>query len=295
MTDFPSLARSVWHHLEPVHACVYFSTEAEAESEAVGYGTAERWPRYFAWRTAPLGAAGPGLTAAAYYSFSPDRIARYVPAVWDTAPPEQALASRLRAVDATLRRLLGGRVDDPGLARAAELARSAAEAADTAGRPLAAAQLDLDWPTEPHLVLWHAATVLREHRGDGHIAALQAAGLDGCEALVSFAAVGAAPVENFSSRGWAPDAWTAARERLAARGWLDDEGRATERGRSGRERVERMTDELAAGPYRALGSDGCARLTELCGPVCAAVLGAGMLPTQSTLGILTVATPGPRS
>lgn len=294
MTDVPALARSVWHHLEVVHAALYFSPEGSKEAAGLGFDTAERWPRYFAWRTAPLGAAGAALTTAAYYSFSPAQVARYVPAVWETASPEQALASRWRAVDATLRGLLGEGVGDPGLAEAARLARATAEAADPAGRPLAGANLDLDWPEEPHLVLWHAATVLREHRGDGHLAALQAAGLDGCEALVSFAAIGAAPEENFASRGWTGQEWSAARERLAGRGWLDAGGQATERGRRGREEVERMTDELAAAPYRALGSDGCARLTELCGPVFGAVIGAGMLPTQSTLGILTVQAPGPR-
>jgi hypothetical protein len=294
MTDFPSLARSVWHHLEPVHAAVYFSSEASAEARALGFDTAERWPRYFAWRSAPLGAAGPALVTAAFHSFSPARVARYVPAVWETASAQAALESRWRAADLTLRALLGDGVGDPGLREAARLGRTAVEAADMAGRPMAAACLDLPWPQEPHLALWHAATVLREHRGDGHIAALQAAGLDGCESLVSFAAIDAAPVESFASRGWTEQEWSAARDRLAERGWVDEQGGATEHGRRLRDDVERMTDELAAGPWRALGTDGCARLTELCGPVFAAVIGAGMLPTQSTLGILTVQAPGPR-
>ncbi|AXK32156.1 hypothetical protein DVA86_05295 [Streptomyces armeniacus] len=293
MTDFPSLARSTWHQLEPVHASVYFSPEATEEAAALGYPADSRWPRYFALRSAPLGAAGPELVTAAYYSFSPRAVRAYVPGVWDTASPDAVLDARLRAVDRTLRALLGPGVDDPGIAEAARLARTAAEAADLPGRTLAAANRDLPWPgpETPHLQLWHAATVLREHRGDGHLVALRAAGLDGCESLVSFAAIGAAPEPNFATRGWTDEEWGAARERLTARGWLDAEGRATALGRQRRDDIERMTDELAAEPYRALGADGCARLAELNGPVFAAVIGAGMLPTQSTLGILTVRAP----
>nr|WP_181763857.1 hypothetical protein [Streptomyces albidus (ex Kaewkla and Franco 2022)] len=113
-------------------------------------------------------------------------------------------------------------------------------------------------------------------------------------ALVSFAGIGAAPEENFASRGWSAREWAGARERLAARGWLDSSGKATDRGRRKREEIERRTDELAAAPYRALGAEGCARLAEGVAPVLGAVLQAGMLPAQSTLGILTVPAPGPR-
>lgn len=112
-------------------------------------------------------------------------------------------------------------------------------AAGTAGRPLAAANADLPWPGEPHLVLWHAINVLREQRGDGHIAALQVAGLDPCEALVSFAAIGAAPAEVFASRGWSAAEWSAARDRLTARG-VDRRGGHGNRawpGRPGRDRM----------------------------------------------------------
>ncbi|MCF6523165.1 hypothetical protein [Streptomyces sp. JJ36] len=294
MTDFPGLARSTWHRLEPVHATLYFAPEATAEAAALGYDTTDRWPAYFAWRAAPLGRAGAGLVTATHFSFSPATVARHVPATWDTASPEAVLAARLRAVDRALRALLGDGVHDPALAEAAHLARTAAEAAHPAGRPLAAANAALPWPDAPHLALWHAATVLREHRGDGHLAALLAAGLDGCEALVSFAAIDAAPLSAFASRGWTEQEWTAARDRLAERGWVDADGRATERGRHGREEIERLTDELAAAPYRELGTDGCTRLAQGAEPLLGAVLAAGLLPRSSTLGILTVRPPAPR-
>ncbi|GHH23528.1 hypothetical protein Srubr_20580 [Streptomyces rubradiris] len=120
-------------------------------------------------------------------------------------------------MDRALRKLLGDRIDCPGLREAAGLARRAAEAAGTAGRARAAANSALPWPDEPHMVLWQA-TILREHRGDGHIVALRAHGIGPAESLVSHAAVGASPEEVFTSRQWSEEEWTAARDRLAARG-----------------------------------------------------------------------------
>ncbi|GGU87773.1 hypothetical protein GCM10010498_52740 [Streptomyces cavourensis] len=170
---------------------------------------------------------------------------------------------------------------------AAALARRAAEtaAAGVAGRPLAAANAALPWPDAPHLVLWQAATILREHRGDGHLAALLTARLDPVESLVSFAGIGAAPAEIFESRGWSAEEWEAARERLAARSLVDESGVATEAGRELRAEVERRTDELAAAPWRELGPVQVARLSELLGDAWVAVIGSGLLPAQNTLGI----------
>ncbi|MFE9668978.1 hypothetical protein ACFYOK_20835 [Microbispora bryophytorum] len=167
------------------------------------------------------------------YSFSPSMIAEYVPGVWETATPAQVLDARLRAMDRTLRGLLG----------------------------------------------------------DGHLTALHAAGLDACEALVSFAAVGAASVENFAGRGWSDEEWSAARDRLAARGLIDDEGTATPAGRAQRDQVERMTDELAAGPWRALGEAGAERPAELNRPLLGAVFESGLLPAVTTLGIGRIQAP----
>ncbi|MER8045327.1 hypothetical protein [Streptomyces sp. NPDC094032] len=276
----------MWHLLEPLHAVLYYAPEAFAEAAALGYDVDERWPSYFAWRAAPLGAAGSARVTSAFYSFAPGMVARYVPAAWDVAGPGDVLAARLRAVDLTYRAVLGDDVvEGPELAEAAALARRAAEAAGTAGRPLAAAVAGLPWPDAPHLVLWQAATILREHRGDGHLAALLAAGLDPAEALVSFAAVGAATEATFASRGWSDAEWAAARERLAARGLVGPDGTATEAGRALRAEVELRTDELAAAPWAALGQDATARLSELLGGPWLAVIGSGLLPAENTLGI----------
>ncbi|MFB7588253.1 hypothetical protein [Streptomyces sp. NPDC056169] len=286
----------MWHLLEPLHALLYYAPEAFDEAAALGYDTAERWPSYFAWRSAPLGAPGPARVASAFYSFSPAMVARYVPAgdgqeargpaVSPVASAADVLAARLRAVDRTYRAVLGeDAVKSSELVAAAALARRAAEAAGTEGRPLAAANAGLPWPDAPHLVLWQAATILREHRGDGHLAALLVAGLDPVEALVSFAAIGAASEPVFESRGWSPAEWAAARERLVARGVLGEDGDVTDEGRALRAEVELRTDELAAAPWAALGPEDTARLAELLGGPWLSAIGSGLLPAENTLGI----------
>ncbi|MEU9200059.1 hypothetical protein [Streptomyces sp. NPDC048332] len=285
MSDELGRVRQMWHLLEPLHAVLYYAPEAFEEAAALGYDVGERWPGYFAWRAAPLGAAGAGRVAETFYSFSPAMVDAYVPAVWSVASPEAVLAARGRAVDRAYRTILGEAVTAPDTAEAAALLSRVAGAADTAGRPLAAANAALPRPDAPHLALWHAATVLREHRGDGHLAALADAGLDPVEALVSFAAIGAARPEVFASRGWSAEEWAGARERLVKRGLLADDGTATEAGGALRAEVERRTDEAAAGPWRVLRDEERERLVELLGPLWVAAIGSGLLPMETTLGI----------
>lgn len=286
MSEELGRVRRMWHLLEPLHAVLYYAPEAVAEVAALGYRTDERWPGYFAWRAVPLGEAGAGRVAETFHSFSPAMVGEYV-------------AGRL------VRRLSrcgargpdpGGRPGVPGAAggrgrrygagrsRRAPAARRGGRR-HPCGRPLAAANAALPWPDEPHLALWQAATILREHRGDGHVAALVGARLDPVESLVSFAAVGAARPEVFASRGWSDAEWRAAGQRLVRRGLLDGGGVATEAGRALRAEVERRTDEAAADPWRVFGEEGQKRLAELLGPFWVAAIGSGMLPSETTLGI----------
>ncbi|GLW50245.1 hypothetical protein Stsp02_59060 [Streptomyces sp. NBRC 14336] len=281
----PARVRQLWHLLEPLHAVVYYAPQVFEEAAALGYDTGERWPSYFPFRAAPLGRVGSERVSSAFYSFSPRAVAEHMDTAWKTASPDDVLAARLRGMDRTYRALFGDRVDSPELAEAAALARRVAEAANTAGRPLAAANAELDWPEPPHLQLWQAATILREHRGDGHLAALLVAGLDPAESLVSFAAIGAASVERFESRGWSAEEWAAARERLVARGLLNADGTATEAGRALRHDIEEHTDRLAADPWRALGLQDIDRLADLLGEFWVAAISSGLLPSESTLGI----------
>ncbi|MGW2472749.1 SCO6745 family protein [Streptomyces sp. NPDC001665] len=277
--------RQLWHLLEPVHAVLYYAPEAFEEAAALGYAVDERWPSYFAWRAAPLGPVGADRVGEAFYSFSPRMVGAYVPAVWSVASPDAVLAARGRAVDRTYQALLGDGTAAPDTAEAAALLRRVAEAAETADRPMAAANAALPWPDAPHLVLWHAATVLREHRGDGHLAALAHAELDPVEALVSFAAIGAARPEVFGSRGWGEGEWQAALGRLEKRGLVAADGTATEAGRVLRAEVERRTDEAAAGPWRVLTDPEREGLIGLLGPLWVAAIGSGLLPPENTLGI----------
>ncbi|MFD5691978.1 SCO6745 family protein [Streptomyces rubiginosohelvolus] len=287
MTGEPARVRQMWHLMEPLHAVLYYAPAAFEEAAALGYDTEERWASYFAWRAAPLGAAGADEVVRTFHSFAPGMVDRHVPAGWAVAGPDAVLAARLRAVDRTYRALFGDRVEGPEFAEAAALARRAAEAASAPGVPggLGAANSALPWPDAPHLTLWQAATVLRENRGDGHIAALTGAGLDPVESLVSFAAVGAAPAEVFASRGWSTEEWGAARLRLQERGLLASDGTATDAGRELRAKVELRTDEEAAAPWRALGEAGRERLVELLGEPWLEVIGSGLLPSENTLGI----------
>ncbi|WP_051744909.1 SCO6745 family protein [Streptomyces yerevanensis] len=277
--------RQMWHLLEPLHAVVYYAPEVFEESAALGFGVEERWPSYFPLRAAPLGAVGSERVASAFYSFSPRMVTQHMDPAWEIASPDRLLAARERGIGRAYGAIFGDRIHSPELAEAAALARRAAESANTAGRPLAAANAELPWPQAPHQQLWHAATILREHRGDGHLAALLVAGLDPIESLVSFAAIGAASVERFESRGWRSEEWSAASERLIERGLLNADGTATAAGRALRKSVEQHTDELAAAPWQALGPDAVAQLADLLGEFWIAVLGSGLLPSETTLGI----------
>lgn len=280
-----SRARRLWRAVEPVHAVSYFAPESKTVCDALG--TKGFWMSYFALRAAPLGAAPPELVTALFYNFHPDMVARAVPDAWAVATPEQFVAARLEAVDAALHRLLGTEVlGSPEVAAAAAIARDAALAAPTAGRALAAANTALDWPEAPHLVLWHAQTVLREHRGDGHVAALLTAGLDPVEALVVFAAGGSAEAEKLRERrGWSGHEWAAAVDRLAGRGLLERSGAITDAGRALVVEVEAHTDALADVPWSAVGDARAERLVELAGPLVAAIVSGGGFMVGNPMGL----------
>ncbi|MCX2970667.1 MULTISPECIES: SCO6745 family protein [Streptomyces] len=265
--------------INPLHSTVYFSPDTAEELAALGL--TDFSGAYFASRAAALGAVGPGTVAATFYSFSYDLIARHLPAAWETAAPRQVLAARLRGADRTLRRLLGARtVASPEMAEAAELALRATEACERGARPLYAAHADLPVPDEPHLALWHAATLLREHRGDGHLAALAGAGLSGLEAQVSHTATGKgmSPKWALRTRGYGQADWDAAAGRLRDRGLLDAAGELTEAGTALRREIEAETDRRDRAPYEHLGAAGVERLTELGNAFSLAALQAGAFP-----------------
>ena len=275
----PHVAGRTARSLETLHALGYFAPEVEAE--LTGLGLRKGRMGYFASRSAPMGRVGPGTVAATFYVFNPDLVAHFLPAAWDAADPADVVAGRYRGVSAAWRRLLGDDLlaSDP-VAEAADLARRAAGGCTTAGRPLSAAHADLAWPEEPHLVLFHALTVIREHRGDGHIAALLTAELSGIEALVSHTATGRGFTEPAAkaTRGWSDDEWAAAVGGLADRGLMTADGTLTDRGTALRAEIEGATDELAGAPWDALGEAGAGRLAEIGKPLVRRALGNGAFP-----------------
>ncbi|MFE2015425.1 hypothetical protein [Streptomyces sp. NPDC059491] len=279
----PRAGRRCHNALNPLHSTVYFSPDLDREFTALGF--TDQSAMRLASRSAALGAVGAGTVAATFYNYNHELLSRHLPAVWETASPAAVLDARLRTADATLRRLLGDdAVASPEMAEAAGLALHAAQACTRHARPLYSAHADLPVPEEPHLAYWHAATLLREHRGDGHLTALLSAGLDPVEALVSHTATGKgmAPRWVLGSRGWRRDDWDAAVERLRGRGLLDADGELTESGTALRAGLEEDTDRLDAAPYAHLGAAGVERLTELGRGFLFAAASAGAFPADLT-------------
>lgn len=285
---YPGLARRAWHALEVVHTLSYFAPETRQATDALGLKG--YWMAYFGCRAAPLGGVSAATVTATFHNFHPGMVQRAVPDVWTYATPEQLIEARLAGVDAALRRLFGDQVaEDPTVGRATDLALEAVAAvrgAEISGRPLAAANAALEVPDEAHLALWHALTVLREHRGDGHVALLVTGDIGPVEAHILSIASGRSSAELLrTARKWSDEDWDAGVENLVARGWLREDWTLTPPGVAVRETLEDDTDRLATGPYRALGADRTTELTELLTPLATTIVAAGVLPFPNPVGL----------
>ncbi len=275
-------ARKTWRTVEPLHGMVYFAPEAASAYRHLGLAGQSG---YFASRSAPMGAVTAGTVVATFFNFRPSLVHESMEGVWDTVTPGAVLDARRTVASAALRRMLGDAAHSEDVSAAAELARQAALAACEypEGRPLFAGHAGLDWPEDPLEVLWHAQTLLREFRGDGHIALLVEHGLDGLEALVMHEATGEVPVAFLrATRGWDDDEWEAAAERLRDRGWLRPDGTPehmalSEEGSAVRSAIEEATDRLSVAAYAAIGEDGCDTLRGLARPLSRAVVAASGL------------------
>ena len=251
---------------------------ADEPTEAVmALGAGNVWDAYFAGRAAPLGRdVPPEVVHALFYNFADGEVARHIPRVWDRVTPEAANAARERGSVAALRRILGDLAETPGVARAAELVIKAGTSAPTEGRALYAAVRTLPLPTEPMARLWHGANLLREHRGDGHVAALVTMGIGGTEAHVLHALSEGMPAEQFGRVGHLPRAQLAAVvDAMRARGLIGADGWLTADGGQIKERVETLTDELAAPAYDILEPDELDQLIEDLEPLAAVLVAAG--------------------
>jgi hypothetical protein len=265
MTEEFELAARMQRAMEPYQSMVYMVPEGAVEYEAIGLDPGRMG--YFASRSAPMGTVSAATVAATFYVFSPDLIAQVIPRAWTLAAVEQIIAARWRVADTALRRLLGDRIGAPEVAQAAELIKRATDGLSVSGRPLFAGHTELEWPDEPHLRLWLGTSLLREYRGDGHIAALTAAELGGIEAHITYIATGRSftPAAGQAGRGWTDEQWAAAIDGLRHRGVLaaGPELALTPAGAQLRTDVETETNRLARPAWRQLGDEGTETLRRI--------------------------------
>jgi hypothetical protein len=247
------------------------------------------------------------VVAASFFNFAPAFVARAIPGVWELITPEEALRVRLAGATSALGRLLAGQ--EAQAAAAAGLLWRAIGELDFSGRVLASANAALPVPGDADgdgvhdgdgshdgdggrggglAGLWQAATLLREHRGDGHFAALAAADVDGCEAVVLRCGLDLRREDMQPVRGWTDEAWDDALSRLAARGWVAADGTLTSTGRDAHAAVEDATDRAASRPWARLGPEATAEIAAALTPLARAC--ATVLPYPSPIGL-----PAPRA
>jgi len=242
-----NFARSLWLRVETLHAVAYFGDETGDAARSLGI--TGFWSSYFAFRAAPMGPVEAGLVEAVFFNFAPSLVQRWVPAVWTAATPEELVTTRREAAARTLQRLY------PEIAGVAAEVNTALEDAvgrcRSAGRPLFASNRALALPDDPVERLWQLCTSLREHRGDGHVAALTTHGLDGLAAhvLIALEGHGATAEDLQRTRGWTPDDWSAAVDRCASRGWVRPDGTLITSAQQLRREIEATTDRLADEPF----------------------------------------------
>src|SRR4051795_4837970 len=246
-----AMARRMFELVEPIGAIPYSADEPNEAMFALGF--TDYWDTYFAGRAAPLGLVPAEVVDALFYNFAPGEVARHIPKVWRTTTPEAAIAARRSGCVKALRRILGDHVDSPAFARAADLLLKAATSAPVEGRPMYAGLRALAVPDDVVARLFHAASLLREHRGDGHIAALMIEGVGGLESHVLLALDMGMPAEKFGRIHHLPAAQlTELIDGVRRRGLIGEDGWLSASGRAVKQRVEALTDDLAAKPYEYL-------------------------------------------
>jgi len=276
------LASRAHRTVEPLHSHTYFAPELDEHLTSAGLRPGRM--TYFAGRAAPMGAVGPGVVTATFYNFHPGLVARHVPRCWTLATPEAVAAARFDSARASLTRLLGDTATDDVVELGDLLAEACTVLAPEA-RPLYAGHADLAWPTDPVTRLWHAVTLVREHRGDGHLMALQQHGLSGLEALITHTATGRGFTVQAAqkTRGWSEQEWAEGWQRLADRGLVDDAG-LTDEGEAQRRAVEDLTDDLSLAPFTHLGTERTERVVELARPMARTLAAHGAYPAGVLAG-----------
>jgi hypothetical protein len=237
---------------EPIGANVYFAPEAHANYAKLGlagYG-----PGYFCSRGASLGKPSGLVVTAAFGVFSPAVVVPSVYEGWSKTEPEPLLQARYSGAVASLRRLLG-EPDPQQLGRAVELLRRGLDIAEGAGHPLFSGLKSLPFPTDPVGQLWRTCDMLREHRGDSHIAAWTRAMVAPIEIQLMSELQMGIPLKTYSAtRGYTVQQMDDAIEGMRRKGWMEGDS-FTPDGRALRERIESDTDEMEVPVVDAIGSD----------------------------------------
>lgn len=239
-----TVRRPFWQGIEVIHDVVYFGDDIRERFDAIGLKG--WWMAYFAHRSAALGTPDPKTVTALFHGFAPRLVERALPDAWSLADRDEILATRLQLAIDRLTPAIDPDAIDTDVARLAKDLEAIVEGLDFAGRALAAAHASLPRPNDPIARLWWAATVLREYRGDSHVAILVAAGLDGAAANALAVADGRAPARQQEARGWNDEEWMAAYEHLRRRAWTDEYGQITEPGKAARAQIEDATDRVSS-------------------------------------------------
>jgi hypothetical protein len=289
--DVRDRARALARVIEPIVGQVYFAPECHARYAALGFNPSPGashegvaypdGPAYFTSRGSALGQAPGELVAAAFGVFNPAVVVPAVSYGWTLTDAPTIAVERLAGAVEQLARLLGERPE--GIERANELLTRAMDAVEPAGRALFAGTLSQPLPGTPLGDLFRLADRLREFRGDSHIAAWVAAGLDAVEIGLLTEPYWGVPARTYiRSRAWNDAQLDGAEERLRAAGLLDGDG-MTDAGRKVREDIELATDAQVQPVIAALG-DHLDELLALLTPMARQILqGAGYPPSPLSI------------
>ena len=248
-SGWQSPVRRLRDAIEPIATICYWSEPAYDAYAALGLDFLQG----YVWsRGCVLGEPDGSVVAAAFGVFEPGLIGQLYDAARATAGLADIRAARETGAVTALRTVLGA---PEQVAEVTGALRRAAEAADTAGRPLFAGLAGLPWPADELGQLWHACAMLRELRGDSHLAACVAAGLTGLEANILTELQVGWPLHSYTAtRGWPPEAMNLATVSLRERGLIGDDA-LTGAGASLRADIEEATDRQLAPARDAIGPD----------------------------------------
>lgn len=256
-----------------VHGFIYFASQATDRFAALGLAGRQQ---YFAGRGAAMGPVGPEIIEATFYNFDPIVVRAAIPSAWQVATPADVQAARFHAAADVLASACGD-VEPAQLERAIALATAMVAGVGDEGKPLAAGNRSITLPEAPMLHLWQLVTIIREWRGDAHVAALAAADVSGIQALVLHAATEQVPAAVLqATRGWSDDDWATAIESLATRGLVEANGSFTDVGRQLRVDIETTTNQASQALVDAVGDERSTELIELLRPIRKGLLASGV-------------------